>query len=118
MVAIPKDKPIIDRALMMALKIIIAECEWPNCRSRWHLDVAHIRARGMGGGRRKDVPDNLIILCRKHHEFYDHTLGQSRANQAALRKLAEARPRAIMEAVQRYLAVRHECDLAPGMPNR
>lgn len=30
------------------------------------LDVHHIQSRGSGGG---DTKDNLILLCRKHHNF-------------------------------------------------
>ena len=29
------------------------------------LDVHHIKTRGSGGG---DTGDNLILLCRKHHQ--------------------------------------------------
>jgi hypothetical protein len=40
-------------------------CEW--CRKELATDVAHIRAKGMGGGKRLDVKWNLCSLCRKCH---------------------------------------------------
>jgi hypothetical protein len=33
------------------------------------VDIHHIQARGMGGSKFRDTPDNLIALCRVcHHE--------------------------------------------------
>ncbi len=34
------------------------------------VDIHHIEARGMGGSKTKDVPENLMAMCRKHHEDY------------------------------------------------
>jgi len=43
-------------------------CEY--CNRRLVVDVNHIRPRGMGGRRGKDVPENLIGVCRWcHNEF-------------------------------------------------
>lgn len=84
----PKDPPVIDRALLVRIKQVIGRCEWPGPRpcgsNRW-LEAAHIRAKGMGGGRRKDTPENIIILCPHHHALYDNKLGQSRQMQEILR---------------------------------
>jgi hypothetical protein len=33
-------------------------------------DVHHIEARGMGGSEEKDTIDNLMGLCRRHHNKY------------------------------------------------
>ena len=33
-------------------------------------DVHHIKSRGMGGSKKRDVIENLMALCRKHHEDY------------------------------------------------
>ena len=34
------------------------------------VDTAHIDARGMGGSKSKDVIENLMAKCRKHHDEY------------------------------------------------
>jgi len=34
------------------------------------VDIHHIEARGMGGSKHADTIDNLMALCRKHHEMY------------------------------------------------
>lgn len=33
-------------------------------------DIHHIQARGMGGSKTSDRIENLMALCRKHHEMY------------------------------------------------
>ncbi len=44
-------------------------CEWPLC-SNEAVDVHHIEPRGMGGDPTgsKDTPENLMGLCRHHHD--------------------------------------------------
>jgi len=42
-------------------------CEICGCRA---VDLHHITARGMGGGRGKDEIENLMALCREHHMEY------------------------------------------------
>ena len=42
-------------------------CEVCNSRA---VDIHHIKARGMGGSKDKDTPDNLMALCRPCHEKY------------------------------------------------
>lgn len=39
------------------------------CRSK-AVDIHHIEARGMGGSKNADTIENLMALCRKHHEMY------------------------------------------------
>lgn len=34
------------------------------------VDIHHIKARGMGGSKTKDVIENLMALCRAHHDEY------------------------------------------------
>jgi len=68
MIPVPKVKRVDNRALIDALKRIVTWCEWcgvPKHRSPWPLDPHHIKTRGAGGG---DTLDNLVILCRLHHE--------------------------------------------------
>lgn len=45
---------------------------WLPCEvcGRTAVDVHHIEARGMGGGRGKDEIDNLMGLCRECHIEY------------------------------------------------
>lgn len=45
----------------------------------------------MGGGRRKDTEDNLVMLCHRHHNEYDQKMGQSPENQKWLRQAVEKR---------------------------
>jgi hypothetical protein len=44
-------------------------CEIPGCGQR-AVDVHHIDCRGMGGTNSKDVIENLMALCRNHHNEY------------------------------------------------
>lgn len=39
------------------------------CKSR-AVDIHHIESRGMGGSKTKDVPKNLMALCRECHDKY------------------------------------------------
>lgn len=34
------------------------------------VDIHHIDARGMGGSKTKDFIENLMGLCRRHHDEY------------------------------------------------
>lgn len=45
------------------------ECEMQLCSAE-AVDVHHIEPRGMGGDPtgKRDVPENLMGLCRHHHE--------------------------------------------------
>lgn len=45
------------------------------CNRRPPSEAHHLSGRGMGGGSRKDVRENLVSLCRRHHqEFHDGNL--------------------------------------------
>ena len=44
-------------------------CEW-YC-GRPSVDVNHIDARGMGGSKTKDYLENLVGMCRKHHDDFE-----------------------------------------------
>lgn len=45
------------------------ECEIEECHA-CATDIHHIEARGMGGRPSKDNVDNLMALCRYHHDAY------------------------------------------------
>ena len=45
------------------------QCEIPGC-GQAACDIHHIKSRGMGGSKEKDNPENLMGLCRPHHEQY------------------------------------------------
>lgn len=34
------------------------------------VDIHHIKSRGMGGSKIKDFIENLMGVCRKHHDEY------------------------------------------------
>lgn len=44
-------------------------CELESCGIRAN-DINHIEARGMGGSKTKDYIENLMAMCRKHHDEY------------------------------------------------
>ena len=47
------------------------KCEIPNC-SNEAVDIHHIEPRGMGGdpqGKKNDI-NNLMGICREHHEEF------------------------------------------------
>lgn len=47
-------------------------CEAPWCATkRPKLEVAHLKGKQMGGSKFRDVPENLIVLCKEHHDILD-----------------------------------------------
>jgi len=46
-------------------------CMAPGCTSRRNLEVHHVVYRSRGG---KDRPENLVCLCRFHHQMGEHGL--------------------------------------------
>lgn len=42
------------------------------------VDIHHIQARGMGGSKLRDNPENLIALCRTCHHEADFGTGLSK----------------------------------------
>lgn len=44
-------------------------CEIPGCTNRAN-DLHHIERRGMGGSKLKDNIENIMALCRSHHEQF------------------------------------------------
>jgi hypothetical protein len=42
-------------------------CEVNGCTCR-AVDIHHIDRRGMGGSKTKDYIENLVGLCRNHHD--------------------------------------------------
>ena len=98
----PKDKPIVDLELIGLMKELIGSCEFPDCLSSFQLECCHVRARGMGGGRRKDTPDNMFLACREHHRGYDGA-GQSRARHKwATENIIRTRPVWLQQILQEF----------------
>src|SRR6056300_1170197 len=56
-----------------ALKRAGYQCEWAGCDERQWLEMAHIKAIGMGGRDRNisNDPENVAILCKYHHDIFD-----------------------------------------------
>jgi len=101
-VSFPKDKPIVDLELIALMRELITACEWPDCESSFQLECCHVRARGMGGGRRKDTTDNMFLACREHHRGYDG-YGQSRARQKwATENIIRVRPVWLQQTLQDF----------------
>ena len=44
-------------------------CEIPEC-GKALIDIHHIQRKGMGGSKTKDYIENLIGLCREHHDKF------------------------------------------------
>jgi hypothetical protein len=42
------------------------------------LDPHHVSPKGMGGTKRPDTADDLITLCRIHHDYVHHNIPCSR----------------------------------------
>lgn len=61
-------------------------CAVPSCQQPW-TDAAHIRASGMGGRLSTYTVENLVGLCRHHHDQFDGRRMQGR--QDLLRELME-----------------------------
>lgn len=80
---------VIDDALLRE----IAEFGWcEKCQKRYPsgVDPAHIVARGMGGGSRVDVRENVIGLCRQHHsEHHNGKISQDEMWAMAARRLGK-----------------------------
>jgi hypothetical protein len=52
-------------AVMKRMHDEASACEW--CGDHDTLECHHIKARGIGGGSRLDVPLNLVMLCNTCH---------------------------------------------------
>jgi len=72
-----------------ALKRAKNKCEWAGCDERQWLEMAHIKAIGMGGRDRNisNDPENVAILCKYHHDIFDgrQQVGAQKEYQALLR---------------------------------
>ena len=69
-------------------------CEW--CHRHGPVDAAHVFARGMGGGSRLDIPENLVALCRRDHN--EHHAGKSPTRRELL-EVASRREGVSVEAI-------------------
>ena len=63
---LPKKKIIRDKGLYREYGEEHYQCEVPGCSEEGWLGPHHIVFRSQGGG---DTLDNLIQLCRRHHEW-------------------------------------------------
>ena len=87
--------------LLKQMHEMIHSCEWPaGCKLRgFPLELAHIRAKGMGGGFRMDTPENLVMLCREHHRMFDQSIGQGASARAEMLEAARSRPEWLVDAL-------------------
>jgi predicted restriction endonuclease len=63
-------------------------CEWPQCPKTDDLQLAHLRAKGMGGSPTAKHLDNTACLCRQHHDIFDGRVVTGRSYE--VRVLLEA----------------------------
>ena len=66
MIGCPKPKHVVDQKLIQKVRSYgkcMLEGQGECCGV---LDIHHIRSRGSGGG---DTEDNVILLCRCHHQL-------------------------------------------------
>jgi len=49
-------------------------CEFPDCHMPGPLEMAHLKGKGMGGSRYRDVLNNVAVLCKFHHGWLDGAL--------------------------------------------
>ena len=56
-----------------ALERADGRCEWPpGCTyTRPRLETAHIEPARMGGSPLRDTLENVVCLCRAHHDWLD-----------------------------------------------
>jgi len=49
------------------------QCEFPECNlsGLGYLEMAHLKASGMGGSKHRDTLENVAILCKVHHDWLD-----------------------------------------------
>jgi hypothetical protein len=54
-------------------------CRWPSCDRVTNynnpLEMAHLRHRGMGGSTEVNTLDEVVMLCRIHHNCLDGRTG-------------------------------------------
>ena len=76
-------------------------CEW--CGVREHLQCHHIYCKGMGGGSRLDIRENLIFLCAFcHNQFHaGHIARKWLLATVATRE--NSTPEAITDLIERHM---------------
>jgi hypothetical protein len=54
-------------------------CRWPGCEHTVDyanpLEMAHLSHRGMGGSAEADTLENVVMLCKIHHDCLDGRTG-------------------------------------------
>ncbi len=69
-----RERRVVSPALRRALEARDRCCVFPGCSARRRLDAHHLRHWVRDGG--KTEPDNLSLLCRRHHRLM-HEVGYS-----------------------------------------
>ena len=59
------------------------KCRWGTCELKLDpyrnpLEMAHLQGRGMGGRKSANEIDNVVMLCRHHHQILDGDLSADR----------------------------------------
>lgn len=64
------------------------------CGVPYDLEMSHLRGSGAGGSKYRDVPENVAVLCRMHHDLLDGRImpNTRRFEMEQLYRLALDRP--------------------------
>ena len=71
-------------------------CRFPECeltRAANPLEMAHLKGAGSGGSKYRDHIDNVVMLCKFHHDWLDGRLNKGRRfeNEIILREVTGIR---------------------------
>lgn len=72
-------------------------CEW--CGKRGRTDPHHLTCRGIGGGHRLDIPENMLALCRSCHDLVHAGKIKRDEMVAVVARRQKTTPEAIMEHI-------------------
>ena len=102
---------IIDELLLAEFRAM--PCEF--CGKPGPSDPEHVYPRALGGSRRLDVRENLVALCRYHHN--NAGSGHGEPSKAQLKAHVAKREKSTVEAIWEYLCVLWRLPKGADVPN-
>jgi hypothetical protein len=96
----PKPRGLVNKELLAAIRLM--PCIW--CDWRPPSEAAHILGKGIGGGRRIDVKENVVPLCRLHHAA--HHAGHAPTADQLRERLSEKIGIPVQEIIDTVAALR------------
>lgn len=75
----------------LVLELQGSKCLMPDCDDPWQ-EKAHCEPSGMGGRPSTKTPENLVGLCKHHHDVFDgrDLHGRQRMLRLLMRSLADS----------------------------